>query len=139
MRRARRRLGPSGRKLFDLEMSRIICMRNIRISYELNHEWEQLNREIWVCAAQIVFYRVFAAPYFFALATRSVTFARKWTLCELYIKYRIAYDRYVKLWRAIARSEKALMIDLVPIFWSIDAYFSYKLFISNEVRKFYEF
>ncbi|KYM92960.1 Fox-1 like protein C [Atta colombica] len=46
MRRTRRGHGLLDRKSFD-ETFRIVRLRNIRINYELNHEWEQLCREIW--------------------------------------------------------------------------------------------
>lgn len=52
MRRVRRGLGLLERKSYD-ELSRGVRLRNMRINYSLNHEWERLNREIWVCAAKI--------------------------------------------------------------------------------------
>lgn len=51
MRRARRGHGLLDRKSVD-ETFRTVRLRNIRINYELNHEWEQLCREIWVCFAE---------------------------------------------------------------------------------------
>lgn len=53
MRRTRRIRGPVGLKSLD-DAYRSIHMRNIRINYSLNHEWEQLNREIWVRVAEMV-------------------------------------------------------------------------------------
>lgn len=53
MRRTRRGHGLLDRKSLD-DSFRIARLRNIRINYELNHEWEQLCCEIWVGAAEIV-------------------------------------------------------------------------------------
>jgi len=51
MRRTRRIRGLMDRKSLD-DAYRSIHLRNIRINYSLNHEWEQLNWEIWVCVPQ---------------------------------------------------------------------------------------
>jgi len=48
MRRTRRIRDLADRKSLD-DAYRSIHLRNIRINYSLNHEWEQLNWEIWVC------------------------------------------------------------------------------------------
>jgi len=61
MQRTRYGRGPPDRKSFN-EMLRIVRLRNVRMNYELNHEWEQLCREIWVRVAEIAFFdRSFAA------------------------------------------------------------------------------
>lgn len=73
MRRARRGHGLLDRKSVD-ETFRTVRLRNIRINYELNHEWEQLCREIWVGFAEIVFQLRFCRGVLFTLAKSSATF-----------------------------------------------------------------
>lgn len=52
MRRIRRGIGPLDRKLLENAL-RNVHLRNMTINYSLNHEWEQLNLEIWVCLTVI--------------------------------------------------------------------------------------
>lgn len=132
MRRARRGHSLLDRKSFD-ETFRTVRLRNIRINYELNHEWEQLCREIWVRFTEIVSQLRLRRGVLFSSTKSNATFARRSRENEPYAHLRKAQNRvrsscknYVG-WRPV-HSEKVSTSIINDLFEHIDAYLSHELF-----------
>lgn len=126
--RARRSHGLLDRKLFD-ETFRIARLRNIRINYELNHEWEQLCREIWVRLAEIPPQTRLRRDVIFHVdeAVRAICTALKMSPRHICEAHRISYDRHVKMivGRRPVYPKKRLLTRLVLIYPSICESFAF--------------
>jgi len=94
MRRTRRIRDLADRKSLD-DAYRSIHLRNIRINYSLNHEWEQLNWEIWVCVPhKLTFPRCDESAARRASARSSMAPARESISRKLRGKRRIPFSNF---------------------------------------------